>query len=102
MRWGDAAAAAWPVQSFLKHFRPGLSDMIEHNGRSMQEGATHLDGRPAVAKLRHMEDDTAVALISNQRRRAEGLQGVGPDAIMQVTDPADIYIPRFSSYSTRS
>jgi len=44
---GDAAA--WPVQSFLKHFRPEFQYMIEHKGRSITEGATHLDGRPAVA-----------------------------------------------------
>jgi len=44
---GDAAA--WPVQSFLKHFRPEFQYMIEHKGRSIMEGATHLDGRPAVA-----------------------------------------------------
>ena len=44
---GDAAA--WPVQSFLKHFRPEFQYMIEHKGRSIMEGATDLDGRPAVA-----------------------------------------------------
>jgi NADH-quinone oxidoreductase subunit F len=35
---GDAAA--WPVQSFLKHFRHEFQYMIEHNGRSIVEGAT--------------------------------------------------------------
>jgi len=44
---GDAAA--WPVQSFLKHFRPEFQYMIEHRGRSLMESATQLDGRPAVA-----------------------------------------------------
>src|SRR5450432_3157822 len=34
---GDAAA--WPVQSFLKHFRPEFQYMIEHKGRSIIEGA---------------------------------------------------------------
>ncbi len=38
---GDAAA--WPVQSFLKHFRPEFQYMIEHQGRSIVEDA------PAVA-----------------------------------------------------
>jgi NADH-quinone oxidoreductase subunit F len=33
---GDAAA--WPVQSFLKHFRPEFQYMIEHKGRSIVEG----------------------------------------------------------------
>src|SRR5271165_2668266 len=34
---GDAAA--WPVQSFLKHFRHEFQYMIEHNGRSIVDGA---------------------------------------------------------------
>jgi NADH-quinone oxidoreductase subunit F len=38
---GDAAA--WPVQSFLKHFRHEFQYMIEHKGRSIVEG------QPAVA-----------------------------------------------------
>jgi NADH-quinone oxidoreductase subunit F len=33
---GDAAA--WPVQSFLKHFRHEFQYMIEHQGRSIIEG----------------------------------------------------------------
>ena len=33
---GDAAA--WPVQSFLKHFRHEFQYMIEHKGRSVVEG----------------------------------------------------------------
>jgi NADH-quinone oxidoreductase subunit F len=32
---GDAAA--WPVQSFLKHFRPEFEYMIDHGGRSIVE-----------------------------------------------------------------
>ena len=37
-----------PVQSFLKHFRLRICAVheVEHNGRSIMEGATHLDGRP--------------------------------------------------------
>ena len=34
---GDAAA--WPVQSFLRHFRHEFEYMIEHRGRSIVEGA---------------------------------------------------------------
>jgi NADH-quinone oxidoreductase subunit F len=30
---GDAAA--WPVQSFLKHFRPEFEYMVDHGGRSI-------------------------------------------------------------------
>jgi NADH-quinone oxidoreductase subunit F len=33
---GDAAA--WPVQSFIKHYRHEFQYMIEHNGRSIVEG----------------------------------------------------------------
>jgi NADH-quinone oxidoreductase subunit F len=40
---GDAAA--WPVQSFLKHFRHEFQYMIEHKGRSIVEG------QPAAAPL---------------------------------------------------
>ena len=32
---GDAAA--WPVQSFMKHFRHEFQYMIEHHGRSIVE-----------------------------------------------------------------
>jgi NADH-quinone oxidoreductase subunit F len=35
--FGDAAA--WPVQSFIRHFRPEFVHMIEHRGRSLVEGA---------------------------------------------------------------
>ena len=35
---GDAAA--WPVQSFLKHFHHEFEYMIRHHGRSIVDGAT--------------------------------------------------------------
>jgi NADH-quinone oxidoreductase subunit F len=35
--FGDAAA--WPVQSFIRHFRPEFEYMIEHRGRSLVPGA---------------------------------------------------------------
>lgn len=35
--FGDAAA--WPVQSFIRHFRPEFEYMIRHRGRSMVNGA---------------------------------------------------------------
>ena len=35
--FGDAAA--WPVQSFIRHFRPEFEYMIEHRGRSVVDGA---------------------------------------------------------------
>ena len=35
--FGDAAA--WPVQSFIKHFRAEFEYMIEHRGRSLVDGA---------------------------------------------------------------
>jgi NADH-quinone oxidoreductase subunit F len=43
---GDAAA--WPVQSFLKHFKHEFQYMIEHKGRSIVEGQS-LDARAAAA-----------------------------------------------------
>ncbi|NBW90262.1 MAG: NADH-quinone oxidoreductase subunit F, partial [Gammaproteobacteria bacterium] len=33
---GDAAA--WPVQSFLKHYRHEFEYMIQHGGRSLVDG----------------------------------------------------------------
>ena len=33
---GDAAA--WPVQSFIKHFRHEFEYMIDHGGRSIVDG----------------------------------------------------------------
>ena len=36
--FGDAAA--WPVQSFIRHFRPEFEYMIQHRGRSIVAGAT--------------------------------------------------------------
>jgi NADH-quinone oxidoreductase subunit F len=35
--FGDAAA--WPVQSFIRHFKPEFQYMIEHRGRSLVDGA---------------------------------------------------------------
>jgi NADH-quinone oxidoreductase subunit F len=35
--FGDAAA--WPVQSFIEHFRHEFEYMIQHEGRSIVEGA---------------------------------------------------------------
>jgi len=39
--FGDAAA--WPVQSFIKHFRHEFEYMVEHKGRSI------VDDLPSVA-----------------------------------------------------
>ena len=36
--FGDAAA--WPVQSFIRHFRPEFQYMIDHRGRSIVAGAS--------------------------------------------------------------
>ncbi len=33
---GDAAA--WPVQSFIKHYRHEFEYMVDHGGRSMVDG----------------------------------------------------------------
>ena len=44
---GDAAA--WPVQSFLKHFRHEFQYMIEHKGRSIVEGRPAADPAAVAA-----------------------------------------------------
>jgi NADH-quinone oxidoreductase subunit F len=44
---GDAAA--WPVQSFVKHYRHEFQYMIEHNGRSIVEGQPPADAAAAGA-----------------------------------------------------
>jgi NADH-quinone oxidoreductase subunit F len=36
--FGDAAA--WPVQSFIRHFRPEFEYMIQHRGRSILASAS--------------------------------------------------------------
>jgi NADH-quinone oxidoreductase subunit F len=43
---GLGDAAAWPVQSFLKHFRPEFEYMVEHGGRSIVEGQP--EGQPQL------------------------------------------------------
>jgi hypothetical protein len=58
--FGDAAA--WPVQSFIKHFRHEFEYMIEHRGRSIVDGACRPAGR--------MSDDTVNA--RGRRRAAAG------------------------------
>jgi NADH-quinone oxidoreductase subunit F len=44
---GDAAA--WPVQSFLKHYRHEFQYMIEHKGRSIVDAASAPAAAPAAA-----------------------------------------------------
>jgi len=36
---GLGDAAAWPVQSFLKHYRHEFEYMVDHGGRSMVDAA---------------------------------------------------------------
>jgi NADH-quinone oxidoreductase subunit F len=44
---GDAAA--WPVQSFIKHYRHEFQYMIEHNGRSIVEGQSNASAAAVAA-----------------------------------------------------
>ena len=44
---GDAAA--WPVQSFLKHYLHEFKYMIEHQGRSIVEGAAGIGAAAGTA-----------------------------------------------------
>ena len=57
---GDAAA--WPVQSFLKHFRHEFEYMIEHKGRSIVEDRS---GAAAATKDR---DERRSGQYRSQRR----------------------------------
>jgi NADH-quinone oxidoreductase subunit F len=44
---GDAAA--WPVQSFIKHYRHEFQYMVEHKGRSIIDAGAGVDAASAVA-----------------------------------------------------
>ena len=44
---GDAAA--WPVQSFIKHFRHEFQYMVEHQGRSIVGGQSASGAAPDAA-----------------------------------------------------
>ena len=63
---GDAAA--WPVQSFLKHFRHEFQYMIEHHGRSIVEGQGEGGGIRA-------RDERGSGQHRSERGAAEGAQG---------------------------
>ncbi len=45
---GLADAAAWPVQSFIKHYRHEFEYMIDHGGRSVVESADRLPWNPSL------------------------------------------------------
>ena len=49
---GDAAA--WPVQSFLRHFMPEFEYMIEHGGRSIIESRAEAADERKTLRLRSM------------------------------------------------
>ena len=63
---GDAAA--WPVQSFLKHYKHEFQYMIEHKGRSIVEGAAGARRREGT-----MSDDPVNIEVNGAA--AEGAQG---------------------------
>ena len=79
---GDAAA--WPVQSFVKHFRHEFEYMIDHGGRSIVEarGRAGADGHER-RRLVNIEVDG----VPMKARKGE--------MIIRVTDANGVYVPRF-------
>ena len=68
---GDAAA--WPVQSFIKHFRHEFEYMIDHGGRSIvddpaQEGG--MSAAPPVHRPRHPPSDVVNIEVNGKPARA--------------------------------
>ena len=79
---GDAAA--WPVQSFLKHFRHEFEYMIEHGGTQ------HRRARSGAARRHDATDDPVNIEVNGVPMKARKGQ-----MIIQVTDADDVYVPRF-------
>ena len=65
---GDAAA--WPVQSFLKHFRHEFEYMIEHKAASSSEATV-----PLARRLSGSQHERGTGQHRGQRRAGEGPQG---------------------------
>jgi NADH-quinone oxidoreductase subunit F len=82
---GDAAA--WPVQSFLKHFRHEFEYMIEHGGRSIVDAAP---SRGLRLPRSRMSDDTV-----NIEVDGKPLQARKGARCSSRSPTAGIYVPRF-------
>ena len=111
---GDAAA--WPVQSFMKHFRHEFEYMVEHKGRSIVDDAA-VGGRMSTPSPTSSGAAAAAAGAAAQQATAPPadpnvvnieVNGVPLKArkgqmLIEVTDQADIYVPRFCYHrSSRS
>ena len=88
---GDAAA--WPVQSFIRHFRHEFEYMIDNGGRSIVEiprRGRHERVPPATPGLRPPPSD-----VVNVEIDGEPCQGKKGQMIIHVTDAQNAYVPRF-------
>ena len=88
--FGDAAA--WPVQSFLKHYRHEFEYMIDHGGRSHRERDTR-SARSLTAAPRETCMADELVNIEVERRAGEGASK--GEMIIRATDAAGAYVPRF-------
>ena len=93
--FGDAAA--WPVQSFIKHFRHEFEYMVEHKGRSIVDDAA-VGGRmstPAPTAPPPAAAPPADPNVVNVEVNGVPLKARKGQMIIEVTDQAEIYVPRF-------
>ncbi len=83
--FGDAAA--WPVQSFMKHYRP----RVRVHDRARPQHRRRIVARPRGASMSSMSDD------QHRGRRVNGgeLKARKGQMLIEVTDAAGIYVPRF-------
>ncbi len=88
---GDAAA--WPVQSFVKHYRHEFEYMVQHGGRSL---VGRRSGRPPERRRMHApmsansQDDLVNVEVDGVPVKAK--KGA---MIIHVTDAVGAYVPRF-------
>ena len=77
---GLGDAAAWPVQSFLKHYRHEFEYMIDHGGRSIVD-----------ARARGGMSDELVNIEVN----GVPMKARKGETIIRATDREGVYVPRF-------
>ena len=80
-------AAAWPVQSFLKHFRHEFEYMVDHGGRSIVEAQ-------APESRRRGRNGTSDDLV-NIEMNGVPMKARKGEMIIQAADREGVYIPRF-------
>ncbi len=90
---GDAAA--WPVQSFIRHFRHEFEYMIDNGGRSIVDDPApegRMSSPPPVATAPPAAPPSDVVNVEIDGKPAQGKKG---QMIIHVTDAQDAYVPRF-------